>query len=61
MKRYHIGYYLAEDKKVISGLTLIAPDIFEAISQYINTGKRIELVKYIVEMDSNVDGNEHRI
>ena len=53
-KRFHIGYYLAEDKKMISGKTYIADDLIMALELFLSDGalhKDIKLVKYIVEMD----------
>ena len=51
MKRYHIGYYLATDKKMISGKTYIAEDIIQAMDLYIIDMKEVSLIKYVVEMD----------
>ena len=53
-KRFHIGYYLAEDKKMISGKTYIADDLISALELFLSDGAmntQIKLVKYIVEMD----------
>jgi len=53
-KRFHIGYYLAEDKKMISGKTYVADDLIVALQLFITdptTNQQITLVKYVVEMD----------
>ena len=53
-KRFHIGYYLAADKKMISGKTYIADDLITALELFFSddsTHREIKLVKYIVEMD----------
>lgn len=57
MKRYHIGYYLAQDKKMISGKTYIAETIIDAIEQYLLEQKDELLIKYVVEMDDYVTNN----
>jgi hypothetical protein len=57
MKRYHIGYYLAQDKKMISGKTYIAENIIHAIEQYLMEEKSESLIKYVVEMDDYVTNN----
>ena len=57
MKRYHIGYYLAQDKKMISGKTYIAENILHAIEQYLIEEKSESLIKYVVEMDEYVTNN----
>lgn len=51
-KRFHIGYYLNADRKMISGQTVVAEDIFNAMSEFL-TVKQIDagLIKYVVEMD----------
>ncbi len=54
MKRFHIGYYIAEDKKMISGKTYIAETIIDALSEYVQEQKDQTLIKYIVEMDDFV-------
>lgn len=51
MKRFHIGYYIAENKIMISGRTYVAESIIEAIEKYLVEQKDIALVKYVVEMD----------
>jgi hypothetical protein len=53
-KRFHVGYYLAEDKKMISGKTYIADDLIAALEKFkmdTTAHQEILLVKYIVEMD----------
>jgi hypothetical protein len=53
-KRFHVGYYLAEDKKMISGKTYIADDLITALEKFkmdTTAHQEILLVKYIVEMD----------
>jgi hypothetical protein len=55
MKRFHIGYYIAEDKKMISGKTYIAENIIHAIEQYLIEQKDELLIKYVVEMDDLVN------
>lgn len=57
MKRFHIGYYLAQDKKMISGKTYIAETIIDAIEQYLLEQKDELLIKYVVEMDDYVTNN----
>ena len=57
MKRFHIGYYLAADKKMISGKTYIAENIIHAIEQYLIDQKDELLIKYVVEMDDYVNSN----
>ena len=57
MKRFHIGYYIAEDKKMISGKTYTAESIIDAIEQYLIEQMDITLVKYVVEMDDYVSNN----
>jgi hypothetical protein len=57
MKRFHIGYYIAEDKKMISGKTYIAENIIHAIEQYLTEQKDELLIKYVVEMDDYVTSN----
>jgi len=57
MKRFHIGYYLAQDKKMISGKTYIAETIIDAIEQYLIEEKDELLIKYVVEMDEYVTNN----
>lgn len=57
MKRFHIGYYLAADKKMISGKTYIAENIIHAIEQYLIDQKDELLIKYVVEMDDYVSSN----
>jgi hypothetical protein len=57
MKRFHIGYYLAQDKKMISGKTYIAESIIDAIEQYLIEQKDEHLIKYVVEMDDYVGSN----
>ena len=57
MKRFHIGYYLAQDKKMISGKTYIAETIVHAIEQYLIEQKDELLIKYVVEMDDYVSSN----
>lgn len=51
-KRFHIGYYLNADRKMISGQTVVAEDIFNAMSDFVSS-KDIDagLIKYVVEMD----------
>lgn len=52
MKRFHIGYYVNSDRAVISGKTITATDIFDAISIFIQLSKKdAGLIKYVVEMD----------
>ena len=56
-KRFHVGYYLAEDKKMISGKTYIADDLIAALEKFkmdTTAHQEILLVKYIVEMDEIV-------
>jgi hypothetical protein len=55
MKRFHIGYYIAADKKMISGKTYIAETVIEAIEQYLIDQKDELLIKYVVEMDDLVN------
>jgi len=57
MKRFHIGYYIADDKKMISGKTYIADNIVHAIEQYLIEQKDELLIKYVVEMDDYVTSN----
>ena len=57
MKRFHIGYYIAEDKKMISGKTYIAETVIDAIEQYLIEQKDEMLIKYVVEMDDFVSSN----
>jgi hypothetical protein len=57
MKRFHIGYYLAADKKMISGKTYIAENIIHALEQYLKDQKDESLIKYVVEMDDYVVSN----
>ena len=57
MKRFHIGYYIAEDKKMISGKTYIAETVIDAIEQYLIEQKDELLIKYVVEMDDFVSSN----
>ena len=57
MKRFHIGYYLAEDKKMISGKTYIAETVIDAIEQYLIEQKNELLIKYVVEMDDFISLN----
>jgi hypothetical protein len=55
MKRFHIGYYIATDKKMISGKTYIAETVIEAIEQYLIEQKDELLIKYVVEMDDLIN------
>ena len=57
MKRFHVGYYIAEDKKMISGKTYIAETVIDAIEQYLIEQKDEMLIKYVVEMDDFVSSN----
>jgi hypothetical protein len=53
-KRFHVGYYLSDDKKMISGKTYIADNLITALNMFVNdqtANQTITLVKYIVEMD----------